>query len=30
MLGAWGSSLTLAVTPKLEEYKVPMVVETSS
>jgi branched-chain amino acid transport system substrate-binding protein len=30
MLGAWGSSLTLAVMPKLEEYKVPMVVETSS
>jgi len=30
MMGAWGSSLTLAVMPKLEEYKVPMVVETSS
>jgi branched-chain amino acid transport system substrate-binding protein len=30
MLGAWGSSLTLAVMPKLLEYKVPMVVETSS
>jgi branched-chain amino acid transport system substrate-binding protein len=30
MLGAWGSSLTLAIMPKLEEYKVPMVVETSS
>ena len=30
MLGAWGSSLTLAVMPKLQEYKVPMVVETSS
>ena len=30
MLGAWGSSLTLAVMPKLMEYKVPMVVETSS
>ena len=30
MLGAWGSSLTLAVMPKLVEYKVPMVVETSS
>ena len=30
IMGAWGSSLTLAVMPKLEEYKVPMVVETSS
>src|SRR5436190_6993924 len=30
MLGAWGSGLTLAIMPKLEEYKVPMVVETSS
>jgi branched-chain amino acid transport system substrate-binding protein len=30
MMGAWGSTLTLAVMPKLEEYKVPMVVETSS
>jgi branched-chain amino acid transport system substrate-binding protein len=30
MMGAWGSSLTLAVMPKLLEYKVPMVVETSS
>jgi len=30
MLGAWGSSLTLAVMPKLEEYQVPMLVETSS
>ncbi len=30
MMGAWGSSLTLAVMPKLMEYKVPMVVETSS
>src|SRR3954466_9567009 len=30
MMGAWGSSLTLAVMPKLEEYKVPMIVETSS
>jgi branched-chain amino acid transport system substrate-binding protein len=29
-LGAWGSGLTLAIMPKLEEYKVPMVVETSS
>lgn len=29
MLGAWGSSLTLAVLPKLMEYKVPMVVETA-
>ena len=30
MMGAWSSTLTLAVMPKLEEYKVPMVVETSS
>src|SRR6186713_1484437 len=30
MMGAWGSSLTLAVMPKLVEYEVPMVVETSS
>jgi len=30
MMGAWGSSLTLAVMPKLMEYKVPMLVETSS
>src|SRR5262249_6066456 len=30
LLGAWGSSMTLAVMPKLEEYGVPMVVETSS
>src|SRR5579872_5853797 len=30
MLGAWGSSLTLAVMPKMMEYKVPMLVETSS
>src|SRR5204862_6260095 len=30
MMGAWGSSRTLAVMPKLMEYKVPMVVETSS
>src|ERR1700690_2141557 len=30
MMGAWGSSLTLAVMPKLMEYKTPMVVETSS
>lgn len=30
MMGAWGSSLTLAVMPKLMEYQVPMVVETSS
>ncbi|MFC7054356.1 ABC transporter substrate-binding protein [Hansschlegelia quercus] len=30
MMGAWGSSLTLAVLPKLEEYEVPMLVETSS
>ena len=30
IIGAWSSTLTLAVKPKLEEYKVPMVVETSS
>ncbi|GLK54592.1 branched-chain amino acid transport system substrate-binding protein [Methylopila capsulata] len=30
LMGAWGSSLTLAVMPKLEEYEVPMLVETSS
>lgn len=29
MLGAWSSTYTLAVLPKLMEYKVPMVVETS-
>jgi branched-chain amino acid transport system substrate-binding protein len=30
LMGAWGSSMTLAAMPKLEEYGVPMVVETSS
>lgn len=30
MMGAWGSSLTLAAMPKLMQYKVPMLVETSS
>jgi len=30
MMGAWGSSLTLAVLPKLMQYEVPMLVETSS
>jgi branched-chain amino acid transport system substrate-binding protein len=30
LMGAWGSSLTLAVMPKLMEYRVPMLVETSS
>src|SRR5713226_7958593 len=30
IVGAWGSSMTLAALPKLEEYGVPMVVETSS
>ncbi len=30
MMGAWGSSLTLAVMPKLTQYQVPMLVETSS
>src|SRR5690606_37756525 len=29
MLGAWSSTYTLSVMPKLMEYKVPMVVETS-
>jgi len=30
LIGAWSSTLTLAVMPKLMEYEVPMVVETSS
>ena len=30
LMGAWSSTLTLAVMPKLEEYGVPMLVETSS
>lgn len=30
MMGAWSSTFTLATMPKLEEYGVPMVVETSS
>ena len=30
LMGAWSSTLTLAVMPKLMEYSVPMVVETSS
>src|SRR6185503_19011427 len=30
IVGAWGSSMTAAAMPKLEEYGVPMVVETSS
>jgi branched-chain amino acid transport system substrate-binding protein len=30
MMGAWGSSLTLAVMPKLMDYETPMLVETSS
>jgi branched-chain amino acid transport system substrate-binding protein len=30
LMGAWSSTLTLAVMPKLIEYEVPMVVETSS
>jgi branched-chain amino acid transport system substrate-binding protein len=30
LMGAWGSSLTLAAMPKLVEYHVPMLVETSS
>ena len=28
MMGAWGSGFTLAIMPKLMEYKVPMLVET--
>ena len=30
LMGAWSSTLTLAVMPKLMEYQVPMLVETSS
>ncbi|SHJ29614.1 branched-chain amino acid transport system substrate-binding protein [Roseomonas rosea] len=30
MIGAWSSTFTLSIMPKLLEYKVPMVVETSS
>jgi branched-chain amino acid transport system substrate-binding protein len=30
MMGAWGSTFTLATMPKLVEYGVPMVVETAS
>ncbi len=30
MIGAWGSTFTLATMPKLEEYGVPLVVETAS
>lgn len=30
LMGAWGSTFTLATMPKLEEYGVPMVVETAS
>jgi branched-chain amino acid transport system substrate-binding protein len=30
LLGAWGSTLTLAIMPRLMEYQVPMVVETAS
>jgi branched-chain amino acid transport system substrate-binding protein len=30
MMGAWSSTLTLAVMPKLMEYEIPMLVETSS
>ena len=30
MMGAWGSSLTLAVMPKLADYETAMLVETSS
>src|ERR671934_1887055 len=30
LMGAWGSSMTLAAMPKLEQYGVPMLAETSS
>lgn len=30
IMGAWSSTYTLATMPKLEEYGIPMVVETSS
>jgi branched-chain amino acid transport system substrate-binding protein len=30
LMGCWGSSMTLAAMPKLEQYSVPMLVETSS
>src|SRR5256714_2120097 len=30
LMGAWSSTLTLAIMPKLIEYSVPMLVETSS
>src|SRR3989442_13106752 len=30
MICCWGSSMTLAAMPKVEEYGVPLVVETSS
>jgi branched-chain amino acid transport system substrate-binding protein len=30
LMGAWSSTLTLAIMPKLIEYQVPMLVETSS
>lgn len=30
LIGAWSSTFTLSIMPKLLEYKVPMVVETSS
>jgi branched-chain amino acid transport system substrate-binding protein len=30
MMGAWSSTLTLAIMPKLMEYEVPMLVETST
>jgi branched-chain amino acid transport system substrate-binding protein len=30
IMGAWGSSMTLAAMPKIEEYGVPLLVETSS
>jgi branched-chain amino acid transport system substrate-binding protein len=30
LIGAWSSTFTLAIMPKLIEYKVPMLVETSS
>lgn len=30
MLGAWGSTLTLAMMPRMMDYKVPLIVETAS
>lgn len=30
IIGAWGSTFTLAIMPKIDEYGVPLIVETSS